>query len=172
MSKKIVIIIISVVILIIASIFLFLFLRPKKAVKPPVEKQQEKVQTVDPKNPTFTIKGLELPLKDGYTLTVEEERALNYPIQKIVKVALTPIKNEPGKFKVSLKVFNAPDSDGDGVVDHLEEYYGTDPHNIDTDGDGLTDAMELFGNTGTDPLKKDSDSDGVSDYDEYKSKFK
>lgn len=35
-----------------------------------------------------------------------------------------------------------PDSDGDGIVDALEEEQGTDPGKADTDGDGLDDLFE------------------------------
>ena len=45
---------------------------------------------------------------------------------------------------------SARDSDGDGLTDAEEEFYGTDPYNIDTDGDGYSDYVEI--NAGTDPL--------------------
>ena len=35
------------------------------------------------------------------------------------------------------------DTDGDGLPDDLEEYYGTDIYNSDSDGDGYTDAEEI-----------------------------
>ena len=54
------------------------------------------------------------------------------------------------------------DTDGDGLYDHQEAGFGTDPTKADTDGDNLTDYDELF-NRGTDPLKKDTDRDGVND---------
>lgn len=36
------------------------------------------------------------------------------------------------------------DSDGDGIEDYDEPFYGTDPHNRDTDGDGFSDAAEVW----------------------------
>lgn len=59
------------------------------------------------------------------------------------------------------------DSDNDGLVDLLEEYYGTDKNEVDTDKDGLTDFQELT-QLKTDPLKVYTNDNGVSDYDEDK----
>jgi len=42
------------------------------------------------------------------------------------------------------------DTDGDGLTDAEEEFYGTDPNNPDTDGDGFSDFEEIV--AGTDPL--------------------
>ncbi len=54
------------------------------------------------------------------------------------------------------------DTDGEGLFDRMEDYFGTDPQNPDTDGDGLTDYDEIF-RLGTDPLKADSDDNGIID---------
>ncbi|MFX0022093.1 MAG: NosD domain-containing protein [Candidatus Hermodarchaeota archaeon] len=43
------------------------------------------------------------------------------------------------------------DTDGDGLIDELEELYGTDPLDPDTDDDGITDGDEVL-NIGSDPL--------------------
>lgn len=56
------------------------------------------------------------------------------------------------------------DSDGDGMEDGIENWYGTDPYNPDTDGDGLPDGVEI--KIGTNPLVVDTDGNGVNDYDE------
>jgi len=69
------------------------------------------------------------------------------------------------------------DTDGDGVVDKLEDKNGngkldpgeTDPKKKDTDGDGISDGVEDINKNGkrdageTDPTKKDSDGDGLDD---------
>ena len=56
------------------------------------------------------------------------------------------------------------DSDGDGLINYLETYYGTDPLKADTDGDGLNDYLEIAG-LGYDPLRADSGSVGDGDKD-------
>jgi hypothetical protein len=55
------------------------------------------------------------------------------------------------------------DSDGDGIIDALEELIeGTEPDNADSDGDGIRDGDELWIH-GTDALNPDSDGDGLTD---------
>ncbi len=58
------------------------------------------------------------------------------------------------------------DSDGDGLPDFWESYYGLDPQNItdavaDFDQDGLTNFAEF--QLGTSPINADSDNDGLAD---------
>jgi hypothetical protein len=63
----------------------------------------------------------------------------------------------------------APDSDGDGLPDELENSYCTDPNDADTDDDGISDGMEDKNLNGfvdfgeTDPCDSDTDSDGIQD---------
>jgi len=57
------------------------------------------------------------------------------------------------------------DTDGDGLIDMVEETHKTDPKNPDTDNDGLTDYFEITIYK-TDPLNPDTDSDGYKDGDE------
>lgn len=57
------------------------------------------------------------------------------------------------------------DTDGDGLTDELEKFFGTDKEKVDTDGDGLSDYIEAL-EIGTDPLLKDTDGDGILDPDE------
>lgn len=48
------------------------------------------------------------------------------------------------------------DTDGEGLTDEEEEFYGTDPNNPDTDGDGKTDKEEV--DAGTNPLVQDTET--------------
>lgn len=57
------------------------------------------------------------------------------------------------------------DKDGDGLIDYLEEYYGSDPELYDTDGDGLSDYTEIY-YLGYDPRNRDTDNNGVFDINE------
>lgn len=54
------------------------------------------------------------------------------------------------------------DTDGDGVPDVVENWYGLDSTQSDSDEDGLTDYEEL-NYTWTDPLSADTDRNGVPD---------
>ena len=55
-----------------------------------------------------------------------------------------------------------PDTDGDGLEDSYEIYYGSDINLEDSDGDGLGDYYEVYSSF-TSPAVKDSDEDGVDD---------
>jgi len=57
---------------------------------------------------------------------------------------------------------SARDSDGDGLTDAEEEFYGTDPNNADTDGDGFSDYVEII--SGTDPLDPTSHPAAVESF--------
>ncbi|MCU0799931.1 MAG: hypothetical protein MUC62_09725, partial [Candidatus Thermoplasmatota archaeon] len=57
------------------------------------------------------------------------------------------------------------DTDGDGLDQAQEAYYGTEPLMNDTDMDGLEDGEELF-TYGSSPRSMDTDGDGLSDRDE------
>ena len=58
-----------------------------------------------------------------------------------------------------------PDTDGDGLEDVYEVYYGSDINLTDTDGDGLGDYYEVY-TSSTYPSLKDSDENGIMDGDE------
>lgn len=63
----------------------------------------------------------------------------------------------------------AGDSDGDGMADWWEDFYGFDKNNaddasLDADTDGLSNLEEFQAKT--DPLVSDSDADGIEDGDE------
>ncbi len=65
------------------------------------------------------------------------------------------------------RILALKDTDGDGLMDYIEERLGTDPKNPDTDGDGLLDGEEV-NKYGANPLKADTDGDGLTDGDEVK----
>jgi hypothetical protein len=56
---------------------------------------------------------------------------------------------------------NGTDTDGDGLVNAIENATGTDPFAVDSDHDGLDDDRELA--LGTDPTVADTDGDGLAD---------
>jgi hypothetical protein len=56
------------------------------------------------------------------------------------------------------------DTDGDGLTDVLEEYFGSDPYNKDTDGDGLSDLVEY--GAGLNPNSGDTDGDSIPEADD------
>ncbi len=60
------------------------------------------------------------------------------------------------------------DQDGDGILNALEDLYGTALDCNDTDADFLSDGMEV--ELGTNPLSPDTDGDGVLDGVEYMNK--
>jgi PKD repeat protein len=61
------------------------------------------------------------------------------------------------------------DSDGDQLLNGVEDDIGTDPFDFDTDDDWLIDYYELYppgGKPTTDPTKADEDRDGCTDWEE------
>lgn len=73
-----------------------------------------------------------------------------------------PVKAESGTEAANEQT---ADTDGDGLKDYLEEYFGTDKTQADTDGDGLSDNWEIM-KLKTDPLNTDTDGNGISDAEE------
>lgn len=88
--------------------------------------------------------------------------------------------NDHNQDGINDEIQTPPDSDGDGIPVHLDEFphdfdndglsdaeellLGTDPALADTDGDGLSDSDEIY--AGTDPLNVDTDGDGLTDFEE------
>lgn len=62
------------------------------------------------------------------------------------------------------KWLDVGDTDGEGLVDGLEEIYGTDKNLVDTDDDKISDYDEIV--LGLNPLSADSDNNGIADGDE------
>ena len=92
-------------------------------------------------------------------------------------IDFSPLTNNPTPvFPLEPGSRAAQDSDGDGMPDAFEVYYGLDPDNDgstgtyelgpdgDLDGDGLNNLYEYY--SGTDPWFYDSNENGVSDADE------
>lgn len=63
------------------------------------------------------------------------------------------------------EIKSSEDTDGDGIVNSLEDEYGTNKCKIDTDNDGVTDYEEIYV-YGTNPLLIDTDGDTLDDYSE------
>ena len=57
------------------------------------------------------------------------------------------------------------DTDKDGLIDYLEQYYESDPNATDTDDDGLSDYFEVY-YLGYCPNNNDTDKNGINDADE------
>ncbi|MFC2131728.1 OmpA family protein, partial [Bacteroidota bacterium] len=93
----------------------------------------------------------------------------NFGLQTSLTDNLNPIYDNindgswNGKLSVLFKLLEfAKDSDGDGLSDEEEAFFGTNPNNPDTDSDGLLDGEEVK-EYNTDPKNKDSDGGGVMD---------
>ncbi|RMD58876.1 hypothetical protein D6821_02480 [Candidatus Parcubacteria bacterium] len=66
---------------------------------------------------------------------------------KIMRDLSTGISNDDlAKIPIGILNYNAPDKDGDGLADNLEEAIGTNPQKKDTDGDGYSDQEEIANN--------------------------
>lgn len=91
------------------------------------------------------------------------------------KLVLTAIEDNDVVETLSLDVFSTAfinpensnidvraDQDGDGLIDYLEEYYGSNPQIRDTDNDGLTDYTEVY-YLSYDPNNVDTNGNGIKD---------
>ena len=83
----------------------------------------------------------------------------------------TPVKRNYNLTAYWVDMNDTTDTDGDGLTDNVEKYYGTDKLKVDTDGDGLSDYVELAV-LSLNPLKVDTDGNGKKDGDEDADKDK
>jgi opacity protein-like surface antigen len=85
---------------------------------------------------------------------IDEDDAGNYYVV---------ISNQVGEASSpEITIVVRPDTDNDGLLDHVEIGIGTDITKADTDGDGLSD-YEEYKTYKTNPISADSDGDGLPD---------
>ena len=101
--------------------------------------------------------------------SVKIDAAMNVNVIKVEKVVRVIEKEvilkavvEYGNYE---NIHEYIDTDGDGVIDGVEEYFGTSVESKDTDNDGLNDNTEIY-ITDTNPILVDTDGDGIFDADE------
>ena len=77
---------------------------------------------------------------------------VGYTYQSDIRLRFTPCLEDDGTASetADFSVNNLSDGDGDGLYDHEEAGYGTDPGDADSDDDGYSDLVEIAG--GSDPL--------------------
>ena len=139
----------------------------------------------------FTILDSET-LPEDLILTGISSNSMLVPNENIVfggigvnrTITITPAPNETGTTTITvtlsdgidtvndsflLTVIVAPDTDGDGLLDSLEDGHCTDSNDADTDDDGISDGVEDANHNGlidtgeTDPCNLDTDADGIQD---------
>jgi CSLREA domain-containing protein len=86
-----------------------------------------------------------------------DQRGSTRPVDTIFSNASSGDGSDIGA--VEMNLLGGPDSDGDGMSDDFEKFYGFNPNNpsdagTDSDGDGLTNAQEF--KAGTNPLDANS----------------
>lgn len=99
--------------------------------------------------------------------------ALIYGINKVVFEACIGTKVDVEELIVECKdnynfnelILDLDDTDGDGIQNYFEFYFGTDVNCVDTDNDGLNDYQELY-ELGYDARSVDSDNNGILDSEE------
>ena len=77
----------------------------------------------------------------------------------------TPVYRSITLYASWLDISDPTDTDGEGLTDVLEDYFGSDKEITDTDGDGLSDYIEAIV-LSYDAAAEDTDGDGTADHDE------
>lgn len=103
---------------------------------------------------------------------MKRKNVRNLAVLMALTLGATTLNPTPLKAADALLENNSlKDSDGDGLQDYLEDYFGTDKNVKDTDGDGISDYIEIM-KIKSDPLVadsfKDADKDGLSNLQEIK----
>lgn len=127
-------------------------------------------------------------LDKGEVITNKKSFVINKPSMTMGKNILIFNKNDKEDVRFNFAstqganidklLIDKNDSDGDGVINYLEDYYHLDKNNPDTDHDGIDDYTELI-TSNLDPNKAktdgktpdgelDSDNDGIKNSDEIK----
>lgn len=103
------------------------------------------------KNKTLKLKEIpEIPFGTFAGWLVCDEKAGMIPFDESIRI-------KENTTLVANWTIDETDSDGDGVADVLEKYFGTNPNSVDSDGDGFSDYIELM--AGTDPNKYCSEAE-------------
>lgn len=115
-----------------------------------------------------TTSTTEEPIKSAEPTVTEEPPTANPTesilptVSEVPDVSEIPVSSETPKESEDPEEIDMTDTDGDGLIDVLEDLIGTDLNITDTDGDLLTDYEEVY-LVGTDPLLIDSDGNGIMD---------
>lgn len=92
-----------------------------------------------------------------------QEEPKNYQLTKIQDDENIDKEESDGSKRLDIENVDwDKDTDGDGIPDDIEEFFGTDPNKSDTDGDGLSDMYELE-TSETSFTEKDADGNGITD---------
>lgn len=124
--------------------------------------------TIETKNGSLVVEKADIPLQEnwshpspklmmgGNTVTITALTKNGKSISKSIQISNFSQENSENI------VLDETDTDGDGLLNYVEDMLNTDKTKVDTDGDGLSDFAEINITT-TNPLLKDSDANGISD---------
>jgi hypothetical protein len=98
-------------------------------------------QNVSTQHLSNTLEGSGIDSLDVLPLTPNEETKV-----LIARAQKETVLEEKDKLTILNQAVIIFDTDGDGLSDDLEEYYGTEKDNPDTDGDGYSDGEEINNN--------------------------